>query len=296
MIFVVLALVWAVVLIPKALRHHDEVAKTRPVEEVSDKGRVLHRRGRAEVPDVVAPTATDAPIPAPTSEPATPRRRGPDGRARLEARRAAARAAARRRRRILTVLLLADLVTVVGAVVLLVPVWSPAVPLALTLVYLVLCRTLVKREHAGWDAEVRRAGRRAEAAATPQPEVIEPAPTEVSSTAQAAEPAALVARNEQGLAVVDAGEDTASYDAAQLRDAALAGAPGSLWDPLPVTLPTYVTKPRATRTVRTIDLREPGVSSSGRDAADSALVAGQGVPAVGGHDGEAEPPRAAVGS
>ena len=46
-----------------------------------------------------------------------------------------------------------------------------------------------------------------------------------------------------------------------------------LWDPLPVTLPTYVTKPRAHRSVRTIDLLEPGVVSSGRNAADSALVA-----------------------
>ncbi|HET7350627.1 MAG TPA: hypothetical protein VFJ28_06800, partial [Marmoricola sp.] len=41
----------------------------------------------------------------------------------------------------------------------------------------------------------------------------------------------------------------------------------------PVTLPTYVTKPRAHRSVRTIDLLEPGVVSSGRSAADSALVA-----------------------
>ena len=40
-----------------------------------------------------------------------------------------------------------------------------------------------------------------------------------------------------------------------------------------MTLPTYVTKPRAHRSVRTIDLLEPGVVSSGRNAADSALVA-----------------------
>ena len=36
---------------------------------------------------------------------------------------------------------------------------------------------------------------------------------------------------------------------------------GSLWDPLPVTLPTYVIKPKARRTVRTIDLSEPGTWS-----------------------------------
>ena len=36
-----------------------------------------------------------------------------------------------------------------------------------------------------------------------------------------------------------------------------------VWDPLPVTLPTYVTKPRAGRTVRTIDFDAPGVWTSG---------------------------------
>lgn len=36
-----------------------------------------------------------------------------------------------------------------------------------------------------------------------------------------------------------------------------------LWDPLPVTVPTYVTKPRAGRTVRTIDFSQPGTWTSG---------------------------------
>ncbi|WP_456238307.1 divisome protein SepX/GlpR [Microlunatus kandeliicorticis] len=37
-----------------------------------------------------------------------------------------------------------------------------------------------------------------------------------------------------------------------------------LWDPLPITMPTYVSKPLAPRTVRTIDLSAPDVTSSGR--------------------------------
>ncbi len=37
----------------------------------------------------------------------------------------------------------------------------------------------------------------------------------------------------------------------------------ALWDPLPVTLPTYVTKPRAGRTVRTIDFAAAGAWTSG---------------------------------
>ncbi len=45
---------------------------------------------------------------------------------------------------------------------------------------------------------------------------------------------------------------------------------GSLWDPLPLTLPTYVNKARARRTVRTIELT--GISSSGHDEADTAMA------------------------
>jgi hypothetical protein len=47
-----------------------------------------------------------------------------------------------------------------------------------------------------------------------------------------------------------------------------------LWDPVPVTLPTYVSKPPARRSVRTIDLDSTGVWTSGRTEADSALVRG----------------------
>ena len=47
--------------------------------------------------------------------------------------------------------------------------------------------------------------------------------------------------------------------------------PGS-WDPVPVTLPTYVDKAEAARSVRTIDLDSTGVWSSGRSESDSALV------------------------
>ncbi|MFZ2015074.1 MAG: hypothetical protein WAV00_14725, partial [Nocardioides sp.] len=46
----------------------------------------------------------------------------------------------------------------------------------------------------------------------------------------------------------------------------------ALWDPVPVTLPTYVSKPAARRSVRTIDLDSTGVWTSGRTEADSALA------------------------
>ena len=37
---------------------------------------------------------------------------------------------------------------------------------------------------------------------------------------------------------------------------------GSLWDPIPITAPTYVSQPLAPRTVRTIDLSAPVASGS----------------------------------
>ena len=44
------------------------------------------------------------------------------------------------------------------------------------------------------------------------------------------------------------------------------------WDPVYVPLPTYVSKPVATRSVSTIDLDSTGVWSSGRNASDSKLA------------------------
>jgi hypothetical protein len=41
---------------------------------------------------------------------------------------------------------------------------------------------------------------------------------------------------------------------------------GTLWDPLPITTPTYVSKPLAPRTVRTIDLSGPGATSATRSS------------------------------
>ena len=44
LIFVALAVAWAVYLIPKALEHHEESARTRTVERFSARLRVLARR------------------------------------------------------------------------------------------------------------------------------------------------------------------------------------------------------------------------------------------------------------
>jgi hypothetical protein len=64
--------------------------------------------------------------------------------------------------------------------------------------------------------------------------------------------------------------------------------PGALWDPIPITMPTYVSKPLAPRTVRTIDLSGPGVASTARHdgpvTADAPSSASDSLRASGGEE------------
>ena len=261
-----LAVAWAVYLIPKALKHHDEVARTRSIDRFSTAMRVLARRepvSRRDARLVVVPgRAADNP------RVVTPR--GSSGRAvgvPEHVRRAAARAAARRRRRVLCFLVLITLVVTGLAAVAVVPWWSVAVPAGLTALYLVLCRTQVRRERdAAWDADLATSMADLEDA-----EPARRAAVRVEASYGVARPAVL---NAQGFTEVDGEEDTVAIDVPVL-DAVLIPTTdgGSLWDPLPVTLPTYVSKPKARRTVRTIDLNEPGTWTSGRTEEDSRLVA-----------------------
>jgi hypothetical protein len=48
------------------------------------------------------------------------------------------------------------------------------------------------------------------------------------------------------------------------KTAAPAASTVALWDPVPITVPTYVSKPLAPRTVRTIDLSGPGAVTTAR--------------------------------
>ncbi len=257
-IFLVLAVAWAVYLIPKALKHHDEVARTRSIDRFSSKIRVLAHRepvDRGESRLVVSPARVTVRMgaPAPALAPVRPSL----SRARVEARRTAARAAARRRRRILAVLLLATLATSVVAGLGHAAAWSVAIPGGLTLAYLALCRTQVRREPVA--GSLGRPDKKKQAAAV--------AEIDLEVTSEAPTPA--LERD------VDDDEDTVAIPFADL-EAALASGPAesTLWDPLPVTLPTYVTKPRAPyRTVRTIDLGEPGTWTSGHTAEDTEMVA-----------------------
>jgi hypothetical protein len=238
MIFVALAIAWAVYLIPKALQHHEEIARSRGVDRFSARMRVFGGQAAtnaatdeavAKATDVPAEVVATVPQIAPTLT------------------RAAARRAAARRRRVLyglTALLVLD-----GAAAWLgyLPTWTVAIPLVLVVAFLVVARLTVRRE------QVRHVARPA---------------------ARTASPGSLASSRDVDASAEPADrEDTMGLNRAELDE--LEQLPlvdeGALWDPLPVTLPTYVSKPRARRTVRTIELTQTA-QSSGHDPVDSALV------------------------
>jgi hypothetical protein len=294
-IFVVLALAWAVYLIPKALKQHDEDARTRSIDRFSSATRVLARRepvNRRDARLVVRPAppvpggSTAAPNPPSTAASTAGSTVGPTvgptttvtltvepavSRARLAARRTAARKAARRRRRILTFLLACDAAAAVAVYLRHASLPAVAVPVVLTLVYLLLCRSQVRHEIVR-DRDVLTQRPRHHVDPELEPETVQPA------TEPAVEIQEVARTDEHGVADFDESEDTIGIPVEELKAALAAGQDptagrGSLWDPLPVTLPTYVTKPKAKRTVRTIDLGEPGTWTSGRTAEDAEIAA-----------------------
>ena len=126
-IFVVLALAWAVYLIPKALKHHDEMASDRLLEGHSDKVRILARKARADGRRGRRRGRHAEPgraQPQPTSEPAVPS----DAPVAARVPRSTAATAARRRRRVLGVLVLALVVVWTLTWFAYLPSWPPPFP------------------------------------------------------------------------------------------------------------------------------------------------------------------------
>ena len=255
LIFVALAVAWAVYLVPKALKHHDDVVRSRSVDRFSHTMRVLARRepvsrrsarlvvtpGRpaSQATVVTKPVSTPEPVAGATAAELTP--------AQLRARRAAAARATKRRRNVLGMILLATLAVIAVAAFSVISWWYVAIPVGLLVAWLVACRVMVKGERA-----VLRPGARM--------------PTEVPGTEEPGEAPDEIAAD------VDS-EETGEVDPMADTSATIAPVDPALWDPVPVTLPTYVGKPAATRrTVRTIDLDDTGVWTSGRTDADSAIA------------------------
>ena len=243
LIFVALAVAWAVYLIPKALEHHEESARTRTVERFSKTLRVLARREPVSRRKArLVPSGQSASRYGNWSSDRRKSSQNPhlDENApapeQLRARRRAAAKAAKRRLRVVSLILVANAV-VAGLAWFRVVEWVwCAVPVGVLVAWLVACRIMVKRE--------RRAFRR------PRARIPAEAPAPRDQT-----------------------EETARVEAPLHGDEpAQAERDPDAWDPVYAPLPTYVSKPVARRTVSTIDLDSTGVWSSGRNASDSALA------------------------
>jgi hypothetical protein len=257
--------VWAAYFVPLALRRYDEASKTSSVESFSSRSRVISR------PSAAAPAEPEgeAPVEAPARKPAPVSGR-------------AARVAAQRRRR--TLLTLLALLAVVGGVAgfgVISP-WWVAAPVGLVVAWLVACRVQVRSERGISRVREPRAPRAEKAPKEPKaskglrlPKV--PTLSKLGSAKPAPGPTA--ADEEETIIVSGQFEDinpgrkhqmeNVPLEADALDDKIVIAVPSisttgdALWDPLPVTLPTYVTKPRAGRTVRTIEFGQPGAWTSG---------------------------------
>jgi hypothetical protein len=142
------------------------------------------------------------------------------------------RLAASRRRRVLLVLM-AALSAVIGLCAAhLTPWWSTAIPGGLLLIFIVVARISVRvmlRRLDGRYREIRHGNN---------------------------ESTIFLSRKDFAKSGIATPSASGTAD--------VAAKPGTLWDPIPITMPTYVSKPLAPRTVRTIDLSGPGTPSSTR--------------------------------
>jgi hypothetical protein len=278
-IYGVIVCVWAAFLVPRALRRHDEASRARSVERFSSAMRVLGRRTeieqrRASAVDGAGPAAPQVTLRKESqvvAEPTPPPRRRPN--------QTAARAAAARRQLVLFSLFIATLAVGLLAGFGVVPPWAVAAPLLLIASFLYACR-----RHVRPDTDAFWAAARYEASQDAPRRGVRGA----SSESAAAEPS-VVLRTPVEAAVAEQHVDVVSV---RTEDGS------QLWDPLPVTLPTYVGKPAAHRTIRTIELGEPGAYSSGHlDPDEDAALADESGGDAGSSSGEsAEQPRRAVGS
>lgn len=224
--------VWAAYFVPLALRRYDDAGRNATVEEAGSAGRVIAPRATEPEPEQVASPAPSAPS-APVA---------------LD--RPAARLAARRRRRTLLTLIALLVVTSGVALAGVAPKLIIAVPAVLIVAWLVACRIQVRGELGLSKPRAPRST--STAVADDEEETIV-----VSGQVEDVDPGREHVMEDEPL-TVDALDDQVVIAVPSVTNSGEA-----VWDPLPITVPTYVTKPRAGRTVRTIDFNQPGTWTSG---------------------------------
>ena len=222
--------VWAAYFVPLALRRYDEATKNASVESTGFLSRVIDRPRTAVIDD--EPEVAQ-PVIEPVEKVEAPRISS----------RAAKLAAARRRRTLLTLLALAAVVCGLAGFAV-ISTYAVAAPAALIVAWLVACRMQVRSELG--------LGRAAQQAVVDTEDTIT-----VSGQFEDINPGRKHTMEKVPL------EANALDDQIVIAVPSVSTTGEALWDPLPVTLPTYVTKPRAGRTVRTIDFGSAGAWTSG---------------------------------
>ncbi|MEV6282061.1 hypothetical protein [Kribbella sp. NPDC051770] len=249
LIYVAIVAAWAAYLVPMMLKRNDEASRRRSAEAYSSSAaRVLSRTdgGYAVRPPgagVTTPagttvtgtsvhgatvTATGTPLAEPPPPRYVPNR--------------ARRVAAMRRRRVLSILTLSLLSMTALAGLGMLLWWSVSIPVALMVAFVVLTRVQLRRQ--ARERALVLAERKARAAARHDrgPAVAPPSSPDNEMTVEVKLP-----------------------DTEPPKPEPKPISSEGLWDPVPVTLPTYVLKEKAPdRTVRTINLSGPEVFSSAR--------------------------------
>ncbi len=226
LIFTAIAIAWLAYLVPHFVRRRDDesVADVDPADRFADSMRII-RNGTAPLLDQDLERI-------PTYEVSTPSTR----RAAIRDLHRQEMVAAARRRRVLLVLLAALSLVVGLCAVGITPWWALGIPGGLLVAFVVGARV-----SGGGDrgsprptSRQRRTGSNEATSFLRRADLAKRAPATAATTAETRTGA----------------------------DAGRAG--GALWDPVPITKPTYVSKPLAPRTVRTIDLSGPAVAPTAR--------------------------------
>lgn len=234
LIFGAIVVAWLAYLVPMYLRRNQRVSRSISDPESRFSDSVqIIRDGSAPAVDQDLNPIDDVRISTPLTRRAAITEIG-----RTEKRMAA------RRRNVLGVLGLSLLTLVVLSALGRTPWWSVAIPGVLLVAFVAIARFSVKAMHRGFEARLAMLQSGNE------------------------EDTVRISREELARAV---GKESGTITEVEIDGPE--SAPGTLWDPLPVTRPTYVQAPVAPRTVRTIDLAAPVPSGEAPVTADGPLVA-----------------------
>jgi len=237
LIYLVIVAAWAAYLIPLWLRHQDDLNDACRRERLASAMRVLARRTQPALEQRYLLRPRSAP-PVPVVKSAAALH---SGGAKVP-RSTVSPAVVARRRRVVGRLGCAFVVSVLGVWLDLLPWSAPTLALAVFTAYLVQLRILAHSERAAAGRRRSRPRQGSRSART-------------AGSARAAGSAPPSAAQ----AGVESGAGASSTAAA---DETVAAADEDGWEPVPVPLPTYVTAPKATPNVRTIDLTGNGAWTS----------------------------------